>query len=108
MPTDDERATLLGWARSRTLPARQALPARIVPAAAEGQENPGHRTAALPEQHPQRVNSQPRPSCQKNRAQAPSQIHSKPAITRPVPGLARHFGAAVPPQALAAACHVTR
>jgi transposase len=37
--TPDERATLTNWARSRTLPARQTVRARIVLAAAEGREN---------------------------------------------------------------------
>ncbi len=37
--TDDERTTLTNWARSRTLPARQVVRARIVLAAADGREN---------------------------------------------------------------------
>lgn len=37
--TDEERVTLTGWARSRTLPARQTLRAQIVLAAAAGQQN---------------------------------------------------------------------
>lgn len=39
MLTDDERTTLTNWARSRTLPARQTVRARIVLAAADGREN---------------------------------------------------------------------
>lgn len=37
--TDRERATLLNWARSRTVPARLLLRAKIVLAAADGAEN---------------------------------------------------------------------
>jgi len=37
--TDDERATLTSWARSRTLAARQTVRAKIVLAAAEGRQN---------------------------------------------------------------------
>jgi transposase len=37
--TEEERAVLTGWARARTLPARQIERARIVLAAAEGREN---------------------------------------------------------------------
>ena len=37
--TGDERAPLTRWARSRTLPARRTVRARIVLAAAEGREN---------------------------------------------------------------------
>lgn len=37
--TEDERATLTAWARSRTLAARLTLRARIILAAAAGQEN---------------------------------------------------------------------
>lgn len=37
--TDQERVTLLSWARSRTLPARLCVRAQIVLAAAEGREN---------------------------------------------------------------------
>jgi transposase len=39
MLTEDERATLANWARSRTMPTRQTLRARIVLAAAEGRAN---------------------------------------------------------------------
>jgi len=39
MLTDDERTTLTNWARSRTLPARRTVRARIVLAAAGGREN---------------------------------------------------------------------
>lgn len=39
MLTDEERMTLTGWARSRTLPARQVVRARIVLAAAAGRQN---------------------------------------------------------------------
>jgi len=38
--TDEERATLTNWARSRTAPARLVTRARIVLAAADGAENP--------------------------------------------------------------------